>query len=475
LEAAHRAGILHRDVKPENILISGYGELKLADFGLARPHRQVTSNDGLSVTASVLHAAPEILRGESASVASDVYALGSTLFTWLHGEPAFSPASGESVGAVVERIAASPVPDLRPQGVPGEVCAVLERAMAKDPGERQPTAAAFAEDLRQAQSALGVAVTELVVGGFVDRTWLDDEHTAGASAPRAALSLSARAREAQHFSATFQHTPSRRRRRVRRVIGVTCAVVAALAASGSQFAPPPAPMDLTTAVDFGDQELSADPQEQAVTLRNRGDRAVRITDVTVGGAHNTDFAIGTDKCTDRSLPPNGRCEVTLSFTPRKEGARHGALDFALARAGDVRTTRLTGHGMLRPAKKDEAPERECYLDAYQVGRSAYGYDGGLKAISVKQYWSPSCQATMAYIWIWKQYRDKMGAGTWSVDLAARGDQPTLTARETTRPGQLLALWTEPLRVSTGCTVATATLRFGQPAQEVTATTSPHCE
>ncbi len=475
LETAHRAGVLHRDVKPENILISRYEAFKLADFGLARPRRAVAPNDGLRVTASVLHAAPELLRGEPATVATDVYALGSTVFTWLAGRPAFAPADGEPVTEVLARIAASPLPDLRQHGVPEPVCAALERAMAKDPAARQPTAARFAEELQQAQSAAGAPVTELVLGVDDDAVWTDEPPSAGAGSLRPPLTLSERARGALHLSATMEHRPRRRRRGVTRVLGAAGVIAAALATCGSAYVPPSVPVSLTAAVDFGDQEVNADPQERPVTLRNQGARAVRVTSVVLTGAHGRDFRISRDRCAGRSLQPSGRCEVMLTFTPRDAGQRRAALGLVLA--GGVRTTTVSGIALRRPAGKDDAPPGPCYGDAYQVGRSAYGYVGGLKAISVKQYWSPSCRSAMAYVWIWKQYRDKaaLGGGTWTVDLAARGDRPGELKRERA-VGQPVELWTEPVRRSGRCGVTTATLvTAGAAESAVTATTARHCD
>jgi Protein kinase domain len=145
LDAAHRADVLHRDIKPANILTSPYGEPMLADFGIAQVEGMRTQT--ASVTASIAHAAPELLSGRPPSVSSDVYALGSTMYALLTGLPAFSRITDDSIVAVFGRIATEPVPDLRWTGVPSGLAAVIERSMAKDPGQRYPSAAAMAEAL----------------------------------------------------------------------------------------------------------------------------------------------------------------------------------------------------------------------------------------------------------------------------------------------------------------------------------------
>ena len=158
LETAHRTGLLHRDVKPENVLWTEFGAWLLADFGLARFTDDTASR---TLAATVSHAAPELVAGGAASVASDVYALGSTLFTALTGRMAFARGEDEHRLSVYRRIEEEPVPAM--SGVPEPVAAVVRQAMAKRPGDRFASAAALGETLQEAQRTLGSAVTPLPV------------------------------------------------------------------------------------------------------------------------------------------------------------------------------------------------------------------------------------------------------------------------------------------------------------------------
>jgi len=144
---AHQAGILHRDIKPANVLFSRRGEPKLGDFGIARLKGAFETGSGV-VTTTVAHAAPEVLAGKQPSEASDVYSLGSTIYTLIAGSPAFVHDSDESLLPIYARIVTEPVPDLRARNVPDEVCRLLEHAMNKDPESRIGSAAEFAQRLR---------------------------------------------------------------------------------------------------------------------------------------------------------------------------------------------------------------------------------------------------------------------------------------------------------------------------------------
>jgi hypothetical protein len=135
LDAAHGAGILHRDIKPGNILVSDRGEPVLSDFGIASLVNPAGHpSDVRAFTRG--HAAPELVEGHPPSVQSDIYALGSTLFTLLIGVP---PTYGQSGPATGEHIDAQ-LRQRRPD-VPEGLVALLYRTLALDPRQRPATAA----------------------------------------------------------------------------------------------------------------------------------------------------------------------------------------------------------------------------------------------------------------------------------------------------------------------------------------------
>jgi hypothetical protein len=147
LVAAHDLGVLHRDIKPGNILVKRYGTVGLADFGLAA--LMETGRD-TSVTLAALtpaYAAPEQFHLAPPTPQSDVYALAATLYTLLAGRPPRYPHDGElSVPEIVRRHDL-PLEDIA--GVPPEFMSVLRRGLAKEPAHRYPEAAALRADLSQ--------------------------------------------------------------------------------------------------------------------------------------------------------------------------------------------------------------------------------------------------------------------------------------------------------------------------------------
>ncbi len=162
LETAHRTGILHRDIKPDNVLLSRYGEPVLADFGIARMRGALQTESGV-VTATLSHAPPEVLDGHQPLPQSDVYSLASTLYALLAGSAPFVRDTDASISPLLARVLRDPVPDLRPRGVPDGVCALLEQAMAKDPAGRPRSALELGRAFQQVQRQHGEAVSGLVV------------------------------------------------------------------------------------------------------------------------------------------------------------------------------------------------------------------------------------------------------------------------------------------------------------------------
>jgi len=146
LEAAHRTGLLHRDLKPQNILVTQFDEPVLADFGLAA--WQPSARDAAGVFGfTTVHAAPEILEGRHLSPATDVYGLASTMYQLLTDQAPFTTYDNEAPAAVILRILRDPVRPVRSDSVPLDLSDLLEAALAKQPGRRPQSAAQFAEAL----------------------------------------------------------------------------------------------------------------------------------------------------------------------------------------------------------------------------------------------------------------------------------------------------------------------------------------
>ncbi|MCU1487092.1 MAG: serine/threonine protein kinase with sensor(s) [Actinomycetia bacterium] len=173
---AHRNGVIHRDVKPGNVLISPLGQVKVTDFGIARA---VTTQDNLTQTGTVMgtatYFAPEQARGEQVDPRSDVYSLGVVLYELLVGQPPFTGDNPVSVAYKhVQEQAERPTK--RNPAIPLALEAVVMKALAKNPANRYASADDLAADLRRFRDGRPVLA----------ETMLPEEELTSAMAPAAA-------------------------------------------------------------------------------------------------------------------------------------------------------------------------------------------------------------------------------------------------------------------------------------------------
>jgi serine/threonine protein kinase len=146
LQAAHARGIVHRDVKPGNILIGRDGRVKVVDFGIARAIAEAQMTLPGTTLGSVHYFSPEQARGEPATPESDIYSLGIVLFEMLTGE---RPWEGDSAALVALARLSGPTPDpvLVRGSIPPDIAAITRKAMAREPEDRFVSAGSMADAL----------------------------------------------------------------------------------------------------------------------------------------------------------------------------------------------------------------------------------------------------------------------------------------------------------------------------------------
>ena len=140
LAQAHRRGLIHRDIKPGNIMVTADGQVKMTDFGLARDvFREAAETESGRAVGTPLYMAPEQCDGDEGDSRSDVYSLAGTYYVALTRRP---PYEGQSTEEVMDRHRFDPSPDPRKiiPGLPAAVFRIIEKAMAKDPTQRYQTA-----------------------------------------------------------------------------------------------------------------------------------------------------------------------------------------------------------------------------------------------------------------------------------------------------------------------------------------------
>ena len=148
LSALHRAGIVHRDVKPENIILANDGRIKVTDFGLARPTAE-TKTAGTPLLGTVAYIAPEVLRGEQLDSRSDLYSVGVVLFELVTGTQPFAGESSKDVAKSHLNIGV-PAPSSINPTIPKHVDELVGKATARDRSSRFDSAGAMLAAIKEA-------------------------------------------------------------------------------------------------------------------------------------------------------------------------------------------------------------------------------------------------------------------------------------------------------------------------------------
>ena len=163
LDQAHRAGIVHRDVKPGNVMLTPTGEVKVMDFGIARAltSSAATMTQTAAVIGTAHYLSPEQARGEHVDARSDVYSAGCLLYELLTGAPPF--AGDTAVAVAYQHVREDPVPPSRVESdVSASIDAVVLKAMAKNPANRYQTAADMRADIERALAGRPVEATPVL-------------------------------------------------------------------------------------------------------------------------------------------------------------------------------------------------------------------------------------------------------------------------------------------------------------------------
>ena len=266
LDFSHRHGIIHRDVKPANVMITPAGAVKVMDFGIARAlsDAQPAVTQTAAVIGTAQYLSPEQARGESVDARSDVYATGCVLFELLTGRP---PFTGDSPVAIAYQHVREdpPTPSSVNPRVPPELDAITMKALAKNPSNRYQSADEMREDLYR-------VLTGERPGAPMVMT--PEEHTEYMTGGQPVVARRGEADEVDEFTAwQAEQSEVRRRRGRRRAIGFVAVLVLLAALAGVYFLFSPSANTVAVPSVVG--------QPQAVALQALSTAGLRPTVVPV--------------------------------------------------------------------------------------------------------------------------------------------------------------------------------------------------
>ena len=452
LAAAHRAGLIHRDVKPENVLIADDGRIKVADFGLARAvsaDTQHTATGGVLI-GTVSYLAPELVVDGRADARADVYAAGVVLFELLTGA---KPHEGESPIQVAYKHVHEdvPAPSSLVPGIPAYVDALVARATARDRSARPADAAVLLHQARRVSHALAEGVvddpdlttdlTPLVTQVRADRETttpdpFDSHEMAALLEPREAAERTTLLRTQAPPTPPVDRTPSPRGRRRRRGLVLTLLAVLLVAGLGvgawwfldGRYVSTPSVLGLAKAdaqAELEDAGLSVEWGEKAYSE-------------TVEAGH----VIATDPDPGGKVLDGGTVTVTLSLgkerydVPRLKGMTEDEAQDALAETN-------LGYGTTTAQWSDTVPKGQVISSNPKAGTTLRPdspvdlvVSKGPKPVDLKEWVGKPVDDALAWLEargltgkvVEEQYSDSVGKGdVISMDPAAgttvlRGDE-----------------------------------------------------
>lgn len=307
LAAAHRAGIIHRDVKPENVLIAQDGRIKIGDFGLARASSANTAT-GQQLLGTIAYLAPELVTRGTADARSDIYALGIMLYEMLAGE---QPYKGEQPMQIAYQHATDsvPRPSAKNPGVPEQLDELVLWATEKEPDERPADAQVMLDRLREIEQQLGIAP---LIAATTAPTGVpyDDEAVTGEFTmvlPDATTGPTAPVQEADNAT-KLRRALTRRRTRGAWLVALVLALTAVAGGVGWYFGSGPGSMVAVPDVAGQDFAQASAAIEELSLVAVQGD--VFDIDVEPG------IAVGSDPEPGSRLDKGAEVMVLISQGPR---------------------------------------------------------------------------------------------------------------------------------------------------------------